>query len=74
MLRFNTVAQSLSPDQHLILKVMAVPLQLRVLQAYHRLAKEFHPDKNPEEGERVRNLDYNLFSLIEKNYLRYDWK
>ena len=24
-----------------------------LFQAYHRLAKEYHPDKNPEAGEHV---------------------
>ena len=24
-------------------------------QAYHKLAKEYHPDKNPEAGEHVSN-------------------
>ena len=26
---------------------------LFLFQAYHRLAKEYHPDKNPEAGEHV---------------------
>ena len=24
-----------------------------LLQAYHKLAKEFHPDKNPAAGDKV---------------------
>lgn len=27
-----------------------------MFQAYHKLAKEFHPDKNPQHGEKVLPL------------------
>jgi DnaJ family protein A protein 2 len=29
-----------------------------IKRAYHRLAKEFHPDKNPEHGDRFKEISY----------------
>lgn len=35
-----------------------------LFQAYRKLAKEFHPDKNPTEGEKVISESFNLFNNV----------
>jgi len=34
------------------------------VQAYHRLAKEYHPDKNMEEGHKVWFVKLKLLFLV----------
>lgn len=37
-----------------------------VLQAYQRLAKQFHPDKNPDPaaGEKMKEISYVILALF----------
>jgi len=45
-------------DLYEILNVSRTASTAEIKKAYHRLAKEYHPDKNPEEGEKFKEISF----------------
>jgi len=56
------------PDLYDILGVGKNAGNSEIKKAYHKLAKEFHPDKNPEAGDRFKEISfaYEVLSNAEK--------